>query len=67
MFLTEGWKTFMQETYDSITQTRIENVEDEKEFWKAKGALDVMHRVFGYENFVDHMQAEDEADNEEDS
>lgn len=68
MFLTQGWKNFMEETLESINMTRIEALEDVESFWKAKGSLDIMHRILGYENYLKHSEdqaAED--DYEEDS
>ena len=41
---------------------RIENIEDEKAFWIAKGQLAVLHQILGYENMVYHAEAEDEQD-----
>lgn len=67
MFLTQGWKNFMEETAESIGMTRIEALEDAESFWKAKGALDVMHRILGYENFLKHSEDQAGEDDEEDS
>ena len=64
MFVTEGWKTFIKDVEANIINLRVENLEDEKAFWIAKGQLTVLHQIAGYENMVYH--AEEEADVEED-
>jgi hypothetical protein len=65
MFITEGWKTFIKDVEANIINLRIENLEDEKAFWMAKGQLAVLHQIAGYENMVYH--AEQEEDNASDS
>lgn len=63
MFLTAGWKSFIEEVEENIKSLRIENLEDEKAFWMAKGQLTVLHQLAGYENFIHHMEAQAEEDN----
>ena len=62
MFLTEGWKQFTEEVDRSIETIRVENIEDEKAFWMAKGQLQVLHRIAGYENLLHHMEKQEEED-----
>ena len=62
MFLTDGWKQFMVEIDENISSLRIENMEDEKAFWMAKGQLSVLHRLAGYENFLYHLEQQEEED-----
>ena len=62
MFITDGWKTFVSDIEANILGMRIENIEDEKAFWIAKGQLAVLHQILGYENMVYHAEAEDEQD-----
>lgn len=60
MFLTDGWKTFMQDVHNNIMNLRVENLEDEKAFWMAKGQLIVLHQIAGYESSV--LAAEEQAE-----
>lgn len=60
MFLTEGWKTFIKDIETNIVNLRIENLEDEKAFWMAKGQLGVLHQIVGYENMVYHAEQEED-------
>ena len=60
MFLTDGWKTFMQDVHNNIMNLRVENLEDEKAFWMAKGQLSVLHQIAGYESSV--LAAEEQAE-----
>ena len=62
MFLTPGWKSFIEEVEENIKSLRIENLEDEKAFWMAKGQLQVLHRIAGYENLLHHMEKQEEED-----
>ena len=64
MFLTEGWKAFIADVTRNIEHTRVENLEDEKAFWIAKGQLAVLHQIAGYENLIYHSEAEAEQDDE---
>ena len=64
MFITAGWKAFIKDVEANIVNLRVENLEDEKAFWIAKGQLTVLHQIAGYENMIHH--AEEEADVEED-
>ena len=62
MFLTEGWKQFHAEIVENIHSLRIESLEDEKSFWMAKGQLSVLHRLAGYEDFLHHLEQQEEED-----
>jgi len=62
LFLTPGWQNFMAEVANNINGLRIENVEDEKAFWIAKGQLSVLHQIAGYENFLQHSEEQEEED-----
>lgn len=64
MFLTEGWQNFMKEVEAAIMNARIENVKDETEFWKAKGELESLYKIAGYESMLKQAEAQAEEDNE---
>jgi hypothetical protein len=64
MFISAGWKNFIADVTRNIENTRVENLEDEKAFWIAKGQLAVLHQIAGYENLIYHSEAEAEQDDE---
>jgi len=64
MFLTEGWKAFMADIKRNIEHTRVENLEDEKAFWMAKGQLSVLRQLAGYEDYLHHAEQNAEQDDE---
>lgn len=66
MFMTQGWKNFMIETEESIKAVRVESLEDEVAFHEAKGALNMMYRVLGYEAYIKHLEEQEEEDYAED-
>lgn len=59
MFLTEGWKAFMKEIEAGIVTVRVESLDDAEAFWKAKGRLDALHQIAGWQNAV--LAAEEQA------
>lgn len=64
MFLTDGWKNFIKDIEANIASVRVETIENEKAFWQAKGILQVLHQVAGYENFLYHQEQQAEEDDE---
>ena len=62
LFNTEGWVNFIQDITDNIESIRVENIDDEKGFWIAKGQLNVLHSIAGYENM---MRAAEELEDED--
>ena len=65
MFISRGWRTFIAEVEENIRNVRVEGLEDEKAFWQAKGQLAVLHQLAGYENFVYHLEKQEEEDAED--
>ena len=64
LFNTEGWANFMNDIVNNIQSIRVENIDDEKGFWIAKGQLNVLHSIAGYENM---MRASEEQADEDDA
>lgn len=62
MFLTEGWKQFIEELETWADSITFDSCNSSDEFWKAKGALSSIRRALRYEDMV--KQAEQEADDE---
>ena len=62
MFTSNGWKNFIADVIRNIENLRVENLEDEKAFWMAKGQLAVLHQIAGYENLIYHSEQQAEED-----
>lgn len=63
LFNTEGWANFINDIVNNIQSIRVENIDDEKGFWIAKGQLNVLHSIAGYENMI--RAAEEQADEDD--
>ncbi len=61
MFMTQGWADFIEAKQADILEARIENLQDEKAFWMAKGSLYILHQIVGYENYMKHMEDQHES------
>jgi len=63
MFVTEGWKQFIEDMEDIYDNYRIEDVKDEKHLNFVKGERAILWRIITLEeslkNAYDSMQAED--------
>ena len=64
LFNTEGWKNFIRDLENNVANIRVENIDDEKGFWIAKGQLNVLHSILGYENM---LRAAEESAEEDDA
>ena len=62
MFLTDGWKTLMEDLQQSLDNITVESLDDEKGFWVAKGQISVLRSILGYQNM---MEASEESDYDE--
>lgn len=62
MFASEGWTNFIKDINENIKNVRVENIEDEKGFWIAKGQLNVLHSIAGYESMLRNTEEQAEAD-----
>lgn len=63
MFLTEGWKEFMQEMADREAGMQLDSCHSAEDFWQAKGMLKAFRMVTGWENVVLNAEAShDESD-----
>lgn len=65
LFGTEGWEAFIAEVQTAVASIRIENINDEKSFWMAKGELIALARILGYENAVYALEADAEEPTDE--
>ncbi len=65
-FVRPGWKAFVEEVSANVNSIRVEHIEDEKNFWMAKGQLQVLHQILGYENYVHHLERQQEEDDAQD-
>lgn len=52
LFLTEGWKQFIEEIRDIIDGYRIEDIKDEKHLNTIKGQLQMLQRVARFERSI---------------
>lgn len=62
MFLTDGWKQLQEDLQANLDGLTVESLNSEKEFWIAKGQINVLRLVLGYENMM--LAAEQEVDDE---
>ena len=66
LFNTEGWANFMNDIVNNIQSIRVENIDDGKGFWIAKGQLNVLHSIAGYENMIRASEEQADEDDAED-
>lgn len=52
LFLSQGWKQFVQEIEDIIDGYRIEDIKDEKHLNSVKGQLQMLQRVAKFERSI---------------
>jgi hypothetical protein len=64
LFNTEGWQNFVSDIQNNIASIRVENIDDEKGFWIAKGQLNVLHSIAGYENMMKAAEEQEEEDDD---
>lgn len=62
LFNSAGWSNFITDIKTNIENIRVENIEDEKGFWIAKGQLNTLHSIAGYESMVRAAEEQAEAD-----
>ena len=62
LFMTDGWQHFQQEIATGIATCRIEGCESAEDFWQAKGRLQILHQVAGWETAVKAAEESHEAD-----
>lgn len=62
MFNTDGWKNFITDIENNVANVRVENIDDANGFWIAKGQLNVMQSILGYENMIRATEEADESD-----
>lgn len=62
MFGTEGWSNFIKDINEHIQNIRVERIEDEKGFWIAKGQLNILHSIAGYENMIRASEEQTDAE-----
>ena len=66
LFNAEGWQNFIRGLETTVANIRVENIDDEKGFWIAKGQLNVLHSSLGYENMLRAAEESAEEDDAED-
>jgi len=66
LFNTEGWQNFIKDLENNVASIRVENIDDDKGFWIAKGQLNVLHSILGYENMLRAAEETAEEDDAED-
>ena len=52
MFMTEGWKDFIEEVEGLIETLTLDAASTSDEFFHAKGRLEALRAIAGYENAV---------------
>jgi len=52
LFLSEGWKQFIEEIQEIIDAYRIEDIKDEKHLNTVKGQLQMLQRVSRFESSI---------------
>ena len=65
LFNAEGWQNFIRDLENNVANIRVENIDDEKGFWIAKGQLNVLHSILGYENMLKAAEESAEEDDAE--
>ena len=53
-FTTSGWDVFIEDIQAGAEATTLDRCSDEKEFWKAKGKLEVYRQVLTYKDFIEN-------------
>lgn len=64
MFLTDGWKAFMEEIDEACNACTLDACHTTEQFWEMRGRLAALRQMAGYENSVyaaEQMQEEDDA------
>lgn len=64
LFNTEGWQNFVSDIQNNIASIRVESIDDEKGFWIAKGQLNVLYSIAGYENMMKAAEEQEEEDDD---
>ena len=62
MFMSDGWKAFQQEIATAAQSINVSSLESAEDFWKAKGRMEILLQIAGWENAV--LMAEEQADGE---
>jgi hypothetical protein len=62
MFMTEGWKDFVEEIDGLIETLTLDSASSSDEFFHCKGRLEALRAIAGYENAV--LAAEAQHDEE---
>lgn len=52
MFLTEGWKQYIEEVQVRLDMISIDNIGSLEALYKAKGEKDVLTSILGFEGMV---------------
>lgn len=60
MFMSEGWKNFMEDLDANIEAIKVDNLDSVEAFWMAKGQMLTLRSLAGYENMV--LAAEEQAE-----
>ena len=63
MFLTDGWKAFMEELDEAIKACTLDACQSADQFWEMRGRLATLRQIAGYENGVLAAEAMQEEDN----
>lgn len=52
LFLTEGWKQFIQEANDLVASYKIEEIKNEQELFFVKGQINTLMNVINFETGI---------------
>jgi len=63
MFLSDGWKAFQEEIQVGIQSINVASIESTNDFWKAKGRLETLAQIAGWQSAV--LAAEEAAEEDE--
>ncbi len=65
LFLTDGWKAFKDEVIVGLNSVHVASLESADDFWKAKGRVEALSQIVGWEDAVLAAEAQQEADSED--
>lgn len=52
LFMTKGWDLFQEEIKLGIEAIKVDGINSSEEFWRAKGRLEALAQIHGWEAFV---------------
>jgi hypothetical protein len=57
MFLTPGWKAFIEDIEEVHNSYNIDHVKDDKELYRIQGERSILKRMLGFQNGIEAAYA----------